>query len=234
MILEVKNLRVGYDGLEVLKGISIFLKQKEIAALIGPNGSGKSTLFKAICGLLRPVSGMIGLLGKNIEQADAETILGGGLSYVPQGQKVFQSLTVEENLDLGGYLLRSVKKVKEKKKEIYERFPILEDKSNSLGGELSGGQQQILGIARAMMLSPKLLLLDEPSHGVDPKTLEVIFDKVKQLKAEGVAIFIVEQNVRAALEIADYVYYLRMGEIAAKGPPLEIEKELNQQGFWLR
>ena len=227
MILEVENLRAGYDGLEVLKGISISVKTKEIVALIGPNGSGKSTLFKAICGLLRPVTGVIGFLGRNIQQADAETILREGLSYVPQGQKVFPSLTVEENLDLGGYLLRSAKEVKKKKKEIHKRFPILADKANSLAAELSGGQQQILGVARAMMLSPKLLLLDEPSHGVDPKTLEVVFDTVKQLKIEGVAILLIEQNVRADLAIADDVYFLRRGQIAAKGSPLEIEKQLH-------
>lgn len=227
MILEVENLRVGYDRVEVLNGVTIKLNAAEIVALIGPNGSGKSTLFKAVCGLLRPVTGTIRFLGRSIEQADAEAILCEGLAYVPQGRRVFPSLTVDENLDLGGYLLRSPKAIMKRKRDIYARFPVLKDKINSLAAYLSGGQQQILGIARALMLSPRLMLLDEPSLGVDPRTLEIIFETVKQLKTEGISVFVIEQNVRAALAIADRVYFLKTGDIVAEGSPWEIERQLD-------
>lgn len=227
MILEVENLRVGYNSLEVLQGINIKVREAEIVTLIGPNGSGKSTLFKAVCGLLRPVKGVIRFLGRNVEQVDAEAILRQGIGYVPQGRRVFPSLTVDENLDLGGYLLHSSKIQARRKREIYSLFPMIESRAKNLAADLSGGQQQILGIARAMMLSPKLMLLDEPSLGVDPKTLEIVFETVKQLKAEGVAFFIIEQNVRAALAIADRVYFLRNGKIMAEGSSVEIEGRLD-------
>ena len=223
MILEVSNLRVGYDSLQVLKGVTINVNAGEIVALIGPNGSGKTTLFKAVCGLLRPVTGTIRFLGRSIEETDAEAILREGLAYVPQGRRVFPSLTVDENLDLGGYLLRSAKALSNRKNEICARFPILKEKAKNLAGDLSGGQQQILGIARALMLSPRLMLLDEPSLGVDPRTLETVFETVKQLKADGVSVFIIEQNVRAVLAVADRVYLLSTGNIVAEGPPSEIE-----------
>jgi branched-chain amino acid transport system ATP-binding protein len=227
VILEVENLRVGYNSLEVLQGINIKVREAEIVTLIGPNGSGKSTLFKAVCGLLRPVKGVIRFLGRNVEQVDAEAILRQGIGYVPQGRRVFPSLTVDENLDLGGYLLHSSKIQARRKREIYSLFPMIESRTKNLAADLSGGQQQILGIARAMMLSPKLMLLDEPSLGVDPKTLEIVFETVKQLKAEGVAFFIIEQNVRAALAIADRVYFLRNGKIMAEGSSVEIEGRLD-------
>jgi len=223
VILEVSNLRVGYDSLQVLKGVTINVNAGEIVALIGPNGSGKTTLFKAVCGLLRPVTGTIRFLGRSIEETDAEAILREGLAYVPQGRRVFPSLTVDENLDLGGYLLRSAKALSNRKNEICARFPILKEKAKNLAGDLSGGQQQILGIARALMLSPRLMLLDEPSLGVDPRTLETVFETVKQLKADGVSVFIIEQNVRAVLAVADRVYLLSTGNIVAEGPPSEIE-----------
>lgn len=146
---------------------------------------------------------------------------------MPQGRRVFPSLTVDENLDLGGYLLHSSKIQARRKREIYSLFPMIESRAKNLAADLSGGQQQILGIARAMMLSPKLMLLDEPSLGVDPKTLEIVFETVKQLKAEGVAFFIIEQNVRAALAIADRVYFLRNGKIMAEGSSVEIEGRLD-------
>lgn len=227
MILEVENLRAGYDSLEVLKGVSIKVEVAEIVTLIGPNGSGKSTLFKAICGLLRPVTGVIRFLGRNIEQADAEKILREGLGYVPQGRRVFPSLTVEENLDLGGYLLRSATERVKRKRDLYTRFPVLKDKAKNLAAGLSGGQQQILGIARALMLSPRLMLLDEPSLGVDPRTLETVFETVKQLKTTGIAVFVIEQNVRAALAVADRVYLLKTGNIVAEGSPSEIGEQLD-------
>lgn len=226
MILEVEHLRARYDSVEVLKGVSVKIKAAEIVALIGPNGSGKSTLFKAVCGLLRPVTGGIRFLGRRIEQADAEDVLRQGLGYVPQGRRVFPSLTVEENLDLGGYLLHSATVREKRKAELYARFPVLKDKAKNLAASLSGGQQQILGVARALMLSPRLLLLDEPSLGVDPRTLETVFETVKQLHTEGVAVFIIEQNVRAALAVADRVYLLKTGTIVTEGSPSEIAEQL--------
>ena len=227
MILEVENLRARYESVEVLKGITVKLKAAEIVALIGPNGSGKSTLFKAVCGLLRPVTGSIRFLKRGIEMADAETVLRLGLGYVPQGRRVFPSLTVDENLDLGGYLLRSGTALAKRKREIYTRFPVLESKAHQLAAALSGGQQQILGVARALMLSPRLMLLDEPSLGVDPRTLEAVFEIVQQLKTDGVAVFVIEQNVRAALAVADRVYVLKTGDIVDEGSPSEIERRLN-------
>jgi branched-chain amino acid transport system ATP-binding protein len=227
VILEVENLRAKYDSVEVLKGITVKVKEAEIVALIGPNGSGKSTLFKAVCGLLRPVTGTIRFLRRRIETADAEAILREGLGYVPQGRRVFPSLTVDENLDLGGYLLRSGTALTKRKRELYTQFPALESKARQLAADLSGGQQQILGVARALMLSPRLMLLDEPSLGVDPRTLETVFEIVKQLKTDGVAVFVIEQNVRAALAVADRVYVLKTGNIVDEGSPSEIERRLD-------
>jgi len=227
MILEVENLRVKYDKAEVLKNVNIKIREGEIASLIGQNGSGKSTLFKAICGLIRPVKGVIRFLGGNIEQSDAEAILRQGIGYVPQGHRVFPSLTVDENLDIGAYLLHSARLIRDRKEELYAKFPMLTDKAKDLAAHLSGGQQQILGFARALILSPKLLLLDEPSLGVDPKTLDIILETVMQLKCEGVTIFVIEQNVRAALSIADRVYFLKDGEIVAEDSPLDIEEKLD-------
>lgn len=227
MILEVENLWVGYNSLEVLKGVNIKVMAAEVVGLIGPNGSGKSTLFKAVCGLLRPVIGTIRFLGRNVERVDAEAILRQGIGYVPQGRRVFTSLTVDENLDIGGYLLPSGKVLTRRKREIYSQFPVLEGRAKNIAAELSGGQQQILGIARAMMLSPRLMLFDEPSLGVDPRTLEIVFETMKQLKTEGVSVFVIEQNIRAVLAIADRIYFLKTGNIAAEGSPMEIEGKLN-------
>lgn len=211
MILEVENLIAGYDGLRVLNGVTLSVDRGEIVALIGRNGSGKSTLFKAVCGLLRPVSGSIRFHGRRIDALNAERILSEGIGYVPQRDRVFRSLTLDENLDIGGYLLRSRRALAERKRAVYARLPGLRAKARDVAGGLSGGQQQVLGVARALMLAPRLILLDEPSLGVDHKTLEILFDIIRQLRDEGVALFIIERDPRLLCGVADRVLELEDG-----------------------
>jgi len=224
-MLRVHNLRTSYGNLEVLRNVSLHVDAGEIVVLIGANGAGKSTLLNTIAGLLRPRDGEILFLDKRIQSLPACKIVSRGISLVPEGRQLFAPLTVLENLILGAYSVpRKEKKeaAKARLEGIWKLFPILYQRSNQAAGTLSGGEQQMLAVGRALMSRPKLLLLDEPSMGLAPIVARAIFAAIKRLRDEGTTILLVEQNARAALSIANRGYVLEVGMIVAEGKSEEL------------
>ena len=215
-MLKINNLHAGYDKIEILKGVNIDVKNNEIIALIGPNGAGKSTLLKSIFNLCNIYSGEIIFKDKNITKLQTYELIHGGISYVPQGRQIFRELTVKENLEMGAFILDK-EVMKRNIKDVFTKFPFLKEKRNEYAINLSGGQQQLLAIGRALMQNPQLLLLDEPSLGLSPKSMKEMFNKIKEINKEGVSIIIVEQNAKQAVEIADRTYILEDGKIALNG-----------------
>ena len=215
-MLKINNLHAGYDKSEILKGINIDVKPSEIIALIGPNGAGKSTVLKSIFNLCDIYSGKIIFKDKNITKLPTYQLIYEGISYVPQGRQIFRELTVKENLEMGAFIFEK-QLLKRNIMDVFDKFPFLKEKKNEYAINLSGGQQQMLAIGRALMQNPELLLLDEPSLGLSPKAMKEVFNKVKEINKEGVSIIIVEQNAKQAAEIADRTYILEDGEIALKG-----------------
>ena len=224
-MLKITNLESGYEKLQVLKEINLEIKPNEIVAIIGPNGSGKSTVLKCIIGLLKTWKGNISFNNKNITNKRPDEIIKFGISYVPQGRLVFQTMTVLENLEMGAYLIRDNTIIKNRLEKIFEMFPILKERQSQLASFLSGGQQQMLSIARALMLQPELILLDEPSLGLSPKLMTEIFRKIKEINKEGTAVILVEQNARMALEICDKAYVLENGRVVLHGGKELIKKK---------
>jgi branched-chain amino acid transport system ATP-binding protein len=216
-MLRIQNLRAGYNKMEILHGINLEVKPREIIAIIGPNGSGKSTTLKSIFNLCTIFSGKINWKNKNITKLKTYEKISEGISYVPQGRQVFRDLTVHENLQMGAFIMKDKELVKTNIKDVYEKFPFLKQKKNKNADTLSGGQQQMLAIGRALIQSPQLLLLDEPSLGLSPKAMKEIFRKIVEINKEGASIIIVEQNAKAAVEIADRTYVLESGKIALSG-----------------
>ena len=216
-MITIENLEASYPPLKVLHGIDMNIKEKDIVAIIGPNGAGKSTVLKSIFGLVQVDKGTIDYNGKLLGKAKTSKLIKLGIGYVPQGRIVFNSLTVKENLEMGGYTLGSDKVIKKRLEEVYSLFPVLKLKEKQLAGMLSGGQQQMLSIGRALMTRPKVLLMDEPSLGLDPKTMREIFDKIKQINKAGVTMIIVEQNAHLALEVCTKCYVLENGKVALEG-----------------
>ena len=216
-MLEIKDLKAGYGGMEILHGVSLQVAAGEIVALIGPNGAGKSTVLKSIFGLTEISAGQIIFKDKDIPRLKTYELIKTGISFVPQGRLVFASMTVMENLQMGAYVIDDREIVKRGIAEIFKKFPILEEKKKQRAGNLSGGQQQMLAIARALIQNPQMLLLDEPSLGLSPKAMKEIFNKIIEIKNEGVAILIVEQNARQAVSIADRTYVLENGQVAFTG-----------------
>ena len=216
-MLELVDLHVAYGNIRALQGISIRVEAGELVALIGSNGAGKSTTLKTISGLLRPVSGRIMFEGKDISRASTDVIVGLGISQCPEGRRVFGRLTVRENLLLGG-ITRPIAEVREDMGRITALFPRLGERMTQLGGTLSGGEQQMLAIGRALMSRPRLLILDEPSLGLAPLMVERIFEVINDLKREGLTMLLVEQNVHHALNSADRAYVLESGLITLEGP----------------
>jgi len=217
MILEIKELEGGYGKFQVLHGVNIHIKQGEIIALIGPNGAGKSTVIKSVFGLTTVYSGKVFFNDKDITKAKTSDLVKLGVSYVPQGRQVFSSLTVKENLEMGAFITKDKKKIEKKMSEVFKKFPVLEEKKNDYAFTLSGGQQQMLAMGRALMQEPKLLLLDEPSLGLSPKMMKEIFDKIIEINKEGTAILIVEQNAKQAISIAHRIYVLEDGKVGLTG-----------------
>ncbi len=226
-MLKVDDIHVAYDKIEVIKGISFNVHQGEIVVIIGANGAGKTTVIHTITGLLRPISGSISFNEECISnKVPAEKIVARGITLCPQGRQVFPQHTVYENLILGGYLIRKDQAlVKRKVEEMYDMFPILKTRSKQLAGTLSGGEQQMLAIARAMMIEPKLLLLDEPSAGLAPIFVQGVFDMVTNLSKQGTTILLVEQMANIALSIANRAYVLETGRISMEGSAADIQKD---------
>ena len=217
LILEISNLHSGYGPVEILKGISLKVVQGEIVSLIGSNGAGKTTLLMTISGILRTRKGTIHFEKKPIENLSSETIVQRGVTQVPEGRHIFQHLSVRENIDLGGYTRPRDKEWKKDEEEIFELFPILKTRRHTLAGNLSGGEQQMLAMARALMARPKVLLLDEPSLGLAPKLVETVFSLIERINERGITILLVEQNAWMALELARYAYVIESGKIQLEG-----------------
>ncbi|MBT3304680.1 ABC transporter ATP-binding protein [Candidatus Woesearchaeota archaeon] len=216
-MLNITNLKSGYNKLEILKGINFQVQPNEIVAIIGPNGAGKSTLLKSIFNLCTISSGKLIFKDKNITKLKTHELISEGISYVPQGRQVFNNLSVKENLEMGAYTMRDKAVIQRNLTDVFTKFPILKEKQDDYAFTLSGGQQQILAIARALIQNPQLLLLDEPSLGLSPKAMKEIFKIIKKINQEGVSIIIVEQNAKQAVELAHTTYILEDGKIALKG-----------------
>jgi len=202
-MLKLENIVAGYGHITALKDISLEVPQGSIVSLIGANGAGKSTTMKTIMGLVKPTSGKVLFEGQDITGHKTHQIVHNGISLVPEGRQILQDMSVYENLEMGAYI-RNDNEIEADIKKVFKRFPILDERSYQLGGTLSGGQQQMLAIGRALMARPKLLLLDEPSMGLAPLVVNEIFETIKEISAEGTTVLLVEQNVRQALKIADY------------------------------
>jgi len=220
-MLEIRDLNVHYGGIHALKGVSLTVEDGEIVTLIGANGAGKSTTLHTVSGLKKPTSGQILIDGKDIGRASATARVRMGMSQVPEGRRVFAQMTVLENLELGGYQ-RPRKSQTAELAIVYDRFPVLASRRRQLAGTLSGGEQQMLAIGRAMMAQPKILLLDEPSMGLAPLLVQEIFDIIGSIHDSGTTILLVEQNAHKALQIADRAYVMETGKIVVSGPSAEL------------
>ena len=221
-MLKVKDLKVNYGGIEALKGISFDVEQGQIVTLIGANGAGKSTTLRAISGLVKTASGAINFMGRDIIPFNAQQVVAEGIAMVPEGRRVFDNLTVKENLKIGAYLRKDRDEIESGIEDIYQRFPRLKEREWQLAGTLSGGEQQMLAVGRAMMARPKLLMMDEPSLGLAPLVVRDIFAIIRELKSEGVTILLIEQNANAALRCADQAYVLETGRITMQGTGEEL------------
>ena len=219
-MLEIDDLYVGYyKDLNILQGVSLAARTSQITAVLGPNGVGKSTLLKSIFGFVKPQGGEIRFAGQNIVGTPAHHLVDLGISYIPQHQSVFPQMTVEENLELGAWSFRQDRgRIREKIEDNYKRFPILRERRRSPAGELSGGMQRMVEVGRVMMTDPKLILVDEPTAGLALMLARDIYDLLVKLKEEGVTILLVDQNIRQAIDIADYVYVLELGRNRHEGP----------------
>ncbi|GAA0757099.1 MULTISPECIES: ABC transporter ATP-binding protein [Clostridium] len=222
IVLKINNLTVSYGSIKALKGIDIEVPEGQIVALLGANGAGKTTTLKTISGIVEAESGSIEFCEKNITNLSAEKITSLGIVQSPEGRQVFPDITVEENLRIGAFTVKKKKEIERNFERVYRYFPILKERRKQIAGTLSGGEQQMLAIARALMASPKLLLLDEPSLGLAPLIVKNIFEIVKEINQEGTTVLIIEQNALQTLKIADYAYVLEVGEINMKGKAGEL------------
>ena len=221
-LLEVNNLQVNYGVIRAIKGISFEVNEGEIVSLIGANGAGKTTTMQSIMGLIPIKDGTVTYDGKVINKIPGHKLVSMGMSQVPEGRRVFQELTVYENLVMGAYTQKDKKKIKEDIEDICTRFPRLGERKNQIAGTLSGGEQQMLAMGRAMMSHPKLLMLDEPSMGLSPLLVDQVFDIIKECHSQGMTILLVEQNAKKALSISDRAYVLETGAITATGKGIEL------------
>ncbi|MHB9002757.1 MAG: ABC transporter ATP-binding protein [Coriobacteriia bacterium] len=226
-MLSIKDLHASYGAISALRGVSLEVNEGELVALLGVNGAGKSTTLKSIAGILRPIKGSITFLGEEISNKNPESILRKGISLVPEGREIFTSLTVEENLRLGAFTCYERNRYKQDLDDMFELFPILKERFTQPGGLLSGGEQQMLAIARALMSHPKLLMLDEPSLGLSPTMVDQIFELIGMLRERGTTILLVEQNAERAVEIVDRVYLLRTGSLQFSGTAQELRDKVD-------
>lgn len=232
-MLEVKNLHVSYGMIDAVKGIDFQVNDGEIVSLIGANGAGKTTTMHTLSGLLKAKEGQILLDGKDLTKIKANKIVGMGLVQVPEGRRVFTQMSVEENLQLGAYLRHDKSEIAKDFRHVYELFPRLEERKKQLAGTLSGGEQQMLAMARALMSKPKVLLMDEPSMGLSPLLVKEIFAIIKDINKAGTTIFVVEQNAKMALEIADHAYVMETGKIVLSGTGKELAASSEVQKAYL-
>lgn len=221
-MLQVNEIDVYYGAIHALKGVTFNVEENSIVTLIGANGAGKTTTLKTISGILRPRSGSIKFQGQEITRLPAHEIVKMGISQVPEGRRVFPAMTVLENLEMGAYLRRDRKEIKKDFDEVFDRFPRLKERLNQLAGTLSGGEQQMLAIGRALMARPRLMLLDEPSMGLAPLLVREIFEIIKDINRKGTTILLVEQNAHMALSIADRAFVLETGEVVLQGSAREL------------
>ena len=221
LLLKVDDINVYYGAIHAIKGISFEVYPDEIVTLIGANGAGKSTTLNTIAGLLRPRTGSVTFDGVNLASIPSSKVVSHGMALCPEGRRIFQQMTVRENLEMGGYT-RPASEIPGSMEEMFTRFPRLKEREKQIAGTLSGGEQQMLAMARALMSKPKLLMLDEPSMGLAPILVEQIFDIVKELHQSGVTVLLVEQNAQMALSIADRAYVLETGRISMEGPAQEL------------
>ena len=216
-MLEVKDLEVYYGVIQAIKGVSFQVNQGEVIALIGANGAGKTTILHTVTGLLSPKRGSVVFEGKEITKVPAHKIVSMGMAHVPEGRRVFAELSVYENLKMGAYTRKDKKEIEESLANVYKRFPRLEERKNQMAGTLSGGEQQMLAMGRALMSKPKIILMDEPSMGLSPIMVNEIFDIIRAVSESGTTVFLVEQNAKKALSIADRAYVLETGNIVLEG-----------------
>lgn len=221
-MLKVDNLSVHYGIIQAVKNVSFEVNEGEVVSLIGANGAGKTSILRTISGLVRPSGGKIEFLGQEIQKAPARKIVASGLSQVPEGRHVFSGLTVMENLEMGAFLHRNRDENQKNLKRVFERFPRLEERKNQDAATLSGGEQQMLAMGRALMSKPKLLLLDEPSMGLAPIFIQEIFDIIQDIQKQGTTVLLIEQNAKKALSIADRGYVLETGKIVLSGTGQEL------------
>ena len=221
-LLEIKNLKVSYGFIAALKGININVEKGKIVALLGSNGAGKTTTLRAISGAIKPEGGSIILDKKDISGQPTYKVAKAGITQSPEGRLLFQELTVEENLRVGGYQIKDKNELERNFQRVYKLFPVLKERRNQIANTLSGGEQQMVAIGRALMSNPKVLLLDEPSLGLAPLVIEEIFKAFVKIREEGTTILIVEQNALQTLKIADYAYVLELGKISLEGPAKEL------------
>ncbi|MDU4962529.1 MAG: ABC transporter ATP-binding protein [Sporomusaceae bacterium] len=221
-MLKVDNVTLGYKGVVAIHGVSFHVSEGEVVAIIGANGAGKSTLMRGISGLLPVMDGAIVFKGSTISNYPAHTIVGQGIAHVPEGRMTFAKMTVEQNLELGGFTVGDPAKRQAIRQEVFEMFPIIKQRLRQTAGTLSGGEQQMLAIARGLMSDPSLILLDEPSLGLAPKLVSQIFELIREIKRHGKTILLVEQNVQEALELADRAYVLQTGRVVNEGTGAEL------------
>jgi branched-chain amino acid transport system ATP-binding protein len=224
-MLEVSNLDQFYGRIQALWGVSLNIGVAEIVALVGANGAGKTTLLNTISGLLPPASGSITFLGKRIDRLQSHAIVELGMSHIPEGRKLFPDMSVRENLELGAYTKRVWQHKQETLNEVYELFPILKARQGQLARTLSGGEQQMVAIGRGLMSKPRLCIIDEPSSGLAPKVVDEIFQIIQRLRDQGIAIFLIEQNVQQTLEIAERAYVLENGRVILAGESAKLLQE---------
>jgi len=225
-LLEIQNLHTYYGHVHALKGLDLEVDKGEIVSLIGANGAGKTTTLRTISGLINPREGRITLRGEDVTETPAHRIVEAGISHAPEGREIFATLTVTENLNMGAYVLGGDRDTIEKNRQrVFDLFPRLKERRNQLGGTLSGGEQQMLTIGRALMASPRILMLDEPSLGLAPMLVKAIFNTIREINDRGVTVLLVEQNARAALKVANRAYVLETGQIVLSGPANELLRD---------
>jgi branched-chain amino acid transport system ATP-binding protein len=216
-VLEVNNLNVFYGKSQALEDVSLKVNEREIVALVGSNGAGKTTLLNTISGLLHPASGSVEFLGQKVDRLAPHKIMQRGLCQIPEGRKLFSDMTVGENLEMGAYSSQAWRRRKETLEQVYQLFPVLKERRKQSAKKLSGGERQMVAIGRGLMSNPRLCMFDEPSYGLAPKLFSEVLESIKHLREQGITIFMVEQNVRNTLEVADRAYVLENGRIVLEG-----------------